>query len=646
MGAHFKFKRDPSRDNKYVCVCSTTFPNPYSLRYHVEGVPNKSRAPCHLILAKAIEVVNENIVCDDETKPINYEPSIPPPSQATPSREDRHVEVMSEMDVDENDLPDLNLDPDESVHSEHESQVDHELDLNDSNADLRRILEDHHIALNNAINQLQDAQAASNAFSVKIPSTHTVDDLKKLIKVEIPDTFNGLDAKDLTLWRVSIPDEDDNDEENPILVNSVTTADKKKLRATHELSDVFPDKPPKNTIHILVQRPLVAPSDDLNPEVAALRERLEQLEHFKAEVLESSISIDISIWPERKFAFTWSTEIETATLDDLKKQLYEYDSHYANDDYLKIYLCNNGHANAEAIIDDECLRKLLRIAKTTCKTTLKTGPKIKWSISLATPSKNYSKWTFKDVCAEYGITSNPEPKIAEMPPFPEVRAEEMDTELRREMLDQVLREVDARVRILRLVGANEFTRSIVVSSFLVAATRLFHEDLYLEAQRELSGRRGHGPVDYSVHAVKDPTFTLGVTEVKKENFNQGLAQNIVQLESALTAKKRKREAYEVDGEEEPPRKLRSYGVVTDASEWLFVECTMDEDESVSYRVAELPEQLNFKKEWREDAKTVFGKLVWLWTRMRDEIPSRDSYARKLLSSPSNKRIATGGPVCE
>lgn len=86
---------------------------------------------------------------------------------------------------------------------------------------------------------------------------------------------------------------------------------------------------------------------------------------------------------------------------------------------------------------------------------------------------------------------------------------------------------------------NEATRSIVASSFLVAATRLFHEDLYLEAQRELSGRRGRGPVDYSVRSVKDPTFTLGVTEVKKDDFNQGLAQNIVQLESALTAKKRK-----------------------------------------------------------------------------------------------------------
>ncbi|KAF8926231.1 hypothetical protein BGZ47_002836 [Haplosporangium gracile] len=45
----------------------------------------------------------------------------------------------------------------------------------------------------------------STSFPVKIESTETVGDLKKLIKTETPDTFNGVDAKDLILWKVSIP---------------------------------------------------------------------------------------------------------------------------------------------------------------------------------------------------------------------------------------------------------------------------------------------------------------------------------------------------------------------------------------------------------------------------------------------------------
>ncbi|KAK3807515.1 MAG: hypothetical protein JOS17DRAFT_571093 [Linnemannia elongata] len=300
-------------------------------------------------------------------------------------------------------------------------------------------------------------EPSSNAFSIKASSALIVDELKNLIKTALSPQFDDIAAKDLTLWRVTIPDDDDDD--LPVLLDSVP--EKKKLKATTKLFKVFNTDLPDDTIHLILQSPLVAPSgniDDLNPEVAALRGRLEQLEHFKAEVLESSISLDISIWPERKFAFSWSTEIDTATLDDLKRHLYKYDDHYANDDYLEIYLCNNGHARAEAIIDDECLRKLLQIAKKTCKTTLKTGTKFKWSISLATPSKNYSKWTFKDVCAEYGITSNREPMIAELPPFPEIQAEAMDTDLRRETLNHLLKEVDARLSILRLSGANEATR--------------------------------------------------------------------------------------------------------------------------------------------------------------------------------------------
>jgi hypothetical protein len=64
-------------------------------------------------------------------------------------------------------------------------------------------------------------------------------------------TFDDIAAKNLTLFRVTIPDDDDND--LPILLDSVP--EKKKLKATHELSDVFEDQLPKKTIHIIVQRP-------------------------------------------------------------------------------------------------------------------------------------------------------------------------------------------------------------------------------------------------------------------------------------------------------------------------------------------------------------------------------------------------------
>jgi len=64
-------------------------------------------------------------------------------------------------------------------------------------------------------------------------------------------TLNGADAKNLTLWRVSI--KDDRDDEVPILLN--LQPEKTKLRATDDVSDVFDAQPPKKTISIIMQRP-------------------------------------------------------------------------------------------------------------------------------------------------------------------------------------------------------------------------------------------------------------------------------------------------------------------------------------------------------------------------------------------------------
>ncbi|KAK5809582.1 hypothetical protein F5H01DRAFT_381910 [Linnemannia elongata] len=101
---------------------------------------------------------------------------------------------------------------------------------------------------------LVDGEATSNAFSVKIPSTDTVDDLKDHIKTKKSPEFDDVAADKLTLWRVSIPDDEDHDE-IPVVLDNVIIKDQKKLRATRELSDVWKDKPPKGTIHVIIRRP-------------------------------------------------------------------------------------------------------------------------------------------------------------------------------------------------------------------------------------------------------------------------------------------------------------------------------------------------------------------------------------------------------
>ncbi|KAF9537361.1 hypothetical protein EC957_008401 [Mortierella hygrophila] len=98
-----------------------------------------------------------------------------------------------------------------------------------------------------------DGQSTPNADPVSIPSAETVGVLKDLTKHKRSPKFDDVAADKLTLRRVLTKD-DDNDDAT-IALDSVPEPEKKKLRATSKLSDVFEETPPKKTIHTIVQRP-------------------------------------------------------------------------------------------------------------------------------------------------------------------------------------------------------------------------------------------------------------------------------------------------------------------------------------------------------------------------------------------------------
>ncbi|KAF9177083.1 hypothetical protein BGZ51_009206, partial [Haplosporangium sp. Z 767] len=392
-----------------------------------------------------------------------------------------------------------------------------------------------------------------NTFKVKLDINSDVSDLKKLIKTENPNAFEYINAKDLVLWRATIPIDENAEEESIIALDGLD--DKTKLDNPRTcLSKLFPESP-DDTTYIIVERPLAG----VDPEVAVLRKQLSDMH-------DGSISLGIILKPEKKVTFTWSTIADEATLDNFKSYLFGYCPQYAHDEYLEIFVYS-GQPKPELIRSDEDLRKVLKIAKTTSKTKL--------TILLETPTKSFSAWTFKDVCAEYNLSPASDPGLDVIPSFTGIEAAPLNSDLEKKVLGHLIDDVEDMVRVLNLLGANEATKSMIVGAFLVKATRLFDEDLFLAAQRGLSSRRGNGSVDFSVHSRKGYDHTLGVTEVKKEDFRQGVAQNIVQLESALTEKKCKRDLNDIDGGGGEPTEMRSYGIVTDASMWLLIECTVN-----------------------------------------------------------------------
>ncbi|KAG0296276.1 hypothetical protein BGZ97_004575, partial [Linnemannia gamsii] len=127
---------------------------------------------------------------------------------------------------------------------------------------------------------LINGDPTSNAFSVKIPSSDTVDDLKNLIKTTQSPDFNDIAAKNLTLWRVTIPVVAGKIHE-AVFLNEIDA--KTELVAIDEISELFKKKTlPKKSIHIIIERSKGTPH---TLELEALRQEIEDLRGGKSIVV-------------------------------------------------------------------------------------------------------------------------------------------------------------------------------------------------------------------------------------------------------------------------------------------------------------------------------------------------------------------------
>jgi Crinkler effector protein N-terminal domain len=90
-----------------------------------------------------------------------------------------------------------------------------------------------------------------NAFHVEIASSEIVDQLKKKIKEKRQIGLGGVDAAELALYHVEIPDNEDVAK----AVEQELSEHPARLRPTEELAAVFKDGLKRRTVHIIVQPP-------------------------------------------------------------------------------------------------------------------------------------------------------------------------------------------------------------------------------------------------------------------------------------------------------------------------------------------------------------------------------------------------------
>src|ERR1044072_9895708 len=141
--------------------------------------------------------------------------------------------------------------------------------------------------------------------------------------------------------------------------------------------------------------------------------------------------------------------------------------------------------------------------------------------------------------------------------------------------------VELRLRqdVTLLDKAYEATKTIYSYSYLATGVLLYKDNFKLIPEKLIEGRNGQGNLDYAVEC-RLTGRVLGVIEVKKEDFMKEFAQASVQMESTLS---RKRTADEIDNGQDVDR---VFGIVTDASEWYFMECSLDNEGKPSFKLSE------------------------------------------------------------
>ncbi|KAF9427662.1 hypothetical protein BGZ76_002237 [Entomortierella beljakovae] len=456
----------------------------------------------------------------------------------------------------------------------------------------------------------------SELFSVVIPTDKKVEDLKKAIKKEL--NLGDITNNRLTIWQCSLASEP----YRQIAVKQLNNNEKELLVSTRKISEVFGASPPENSIHIIVQCQDIQETHDTR--VAELEKQI--ADH--SDMYNSDSQFDITLKIE-KTTILWTANTSTASLLNLIRLLKRHSIYHDQiKEFMEVYSFNPPKAGYETIVTDEQLRTVLRVSR------LRHNSKL--ILSLMPPSKCFSKRTFDEVCSEYELSTRVRPSIMDIPNFEGVEASPLDTAERIRKRDRLIEALKIKEGAYRDPKENEATRLYFVESYLSCAIALFKDDMQLRSQTEVVDRRGYGPVDFSVHSTRlfdAKEFTLGVTEIKHTSFEQGFAQNIIQLESTLTEVK-KRKTIDLDIDEDGQldiddssssisteevrcrERLRNYGIVTDSKDWYFLECTMHENSSVTYKKA-LVSDVPFANA-DDRAELIFRKIIWLCTLMQKE----------------------------
>ena len=137
-----------------------------------------------------------------------------------------------------------------------------------------------------------------------------------------------------------------------------------------------------------------------------------------------------------------------------------------------------------------------------------------------------------------------------------------DTTKYKRILEHVLEDIAMKHKTyIHVTSANEATRREFISSVLHGVASCYDGEVKVCPEYELSGSHGKGPIDW---VIKIGNTIIVVTEAKREDINQGVGQNAIQLQASSQRNKKKRTFNEALREDV------MYGIVLAGVEWVII----------------------------------------------------------------------------
>ncbi|KAF9393295.1 hypothetical protein BGX21_010802 [Mortierella sp. AD011] len=281
----------------------------------------------------------------------------------------------------------------------------------------------------------------STAFSVKIEPEDTVDDPKKKIKEEKSPEYDDI-VPSLACLRSNCGWGGGNTNCAYKLCRCEETSRNKRDLRGLRLKSTKEDYPLRKLFNKIRE----------NAQLSCVHVAIQNPEH-----LESS---------KKDVVCTYATDNKLATVDQLRKLLHQHFEQFDGDDYVQIFAYQPGISKPVWLADDIVLRSCLEQAKENDLKNL--------TISLNSPAKSFSIYTWKEMMEQYRVGAGPE-----FPPSFDIQPRSMNDD-EKIMLEEIVKECTRRNEAyISGPSSSEFTRNTIVDAFMVGAMQSYKADMFL-----------------------------------------------------------------------------------------------------------------------------------------------------------------------